>query len=272
MKNLSILVTAMTIAISSQAQHTLEKLWQSDSVLTTPESVRFDPKSKTLYVSNIGDFDKPGSGSISKLDINGKVIANPWIKGLTAAKGMALHNNMLYAAEQNTVAVIDVKKSTIVKRITIDGAEMLNDISVDAKGVIYVTDSRTGKVHKIEKGTVSVFLEGLKGLNGVLWLPDGLYVLAGGSLVKHNTGGNAAVLASGMEGGTDGVELVKENEFIVSCWGGVIYYVKADGTKEVLMDTRDKGINAADIGYDAKNRIVYVPTFRKNSVVAYLLK
>jgi hypothetical protein len=48
--------------------------------------------------------------------------------------------------------------------------------------------------------------------------------------------------------------------------------VNGDGTKQNLLDTREQKINTADIGYDAKNRIVYVPTFWKNKIVAYELK
>jgi hypothetical protein len=48
--------------------------------------------------------------------------------------------------------------------------------------------------------------------------------------------------------------------------------VKGDGTREVLLDTHEEKINSADIGYDSKQRIVYVPTFFRNTVVAYDLK
>ena len=75
-----------------------------------------------------------------------------------------------------------------------------------------------------------------------------------------------------MDGGTDGIENVEGKDFLVSCWGGTVWYVKEDGTKTLLLDTREQKINAADIGYDAKNKIVYVPTFWKNSVVAYQLQ
>jgi hypothetical protein len=75
-----------------------------------------------------------------------------------------------------------------------------------------------------------------------------------------------------MDASTDGIERVKENEYVVSCWSGIIYYVKSDGSKQELLDTRSQKINSADIGYDKTNRIVYVPTFFKNSVVAYELK
>ena len=63
-----------------------------------------------------------------------------------------------------------------------------------------------------------------------------------------------------------------DDEFIVSCWHGTIHYVNSDGTREVLLDTHEQKINSADIGYDSKQRIVYVPTFFKNTIVAYELK
>jgi hypothetical protein len=39
-----------------------------------------------------------------------------------------------------------------------------------------------------------------------------------------------------------------------------------------LLDSREEKKNSADIGFDAKNKIVYVPTFWRNTVVAYQVK
>ena len=74
-----------------------------------------------------------------------------------------------------------------------------------------------------------------------------------------------------MDQSTDGVEMVRPNEFVVSCWAGAVYYIK-DGKVQQMLDTRDQKINSADIGYDSKKMIVYVPTFFKKSIVAYELK
>jgi hypothetical protein len=52
----------------------------------------------------------------------------------------------------------------------------------------------------------------------------------------------------------------------------VIYYVKADGNKTELIDTRAQKSNTADIGFDPSTKTVFVPTFFKNKVVAYRLK
>ena len=124
---------------------------------------------------------------------------------------------------------------------------------------------------KIEKGFVVTLLQNLQGPNGLLAVGSDLLILDKGSLVNL-IGGQLSKVAEGMDPSTDGIEMVKENEYIVSCWSGVIYYVFANGNKQTLLDTRAQKINSADIGYDAKKKIVYVPTFYKNSIVAYELK
>jgi hypothetical protein len=268
------LLTAVFVLLmgTTYAQHSLEKIWQTDSTLNIPESVLYDAKGKILYVANMADSKKPGSGGISKVGLDGKIIKTDWVTGLTAAKGMGLYKNLLYAAELTTVAVIDVNTATVIKRITVEGAKFLNDITIDEKGIIYVTDSQTGSVHQITDGKASVYLENLKGINGVLSVGTDLYVLADGALQKVDAQKNVTTLAKGMEGGTDGVVKVGANEFIVTGWAGTIYYVKADGSTQVLSDTRDKKMSTADLAYNAAEKIIYVPTFAKNSVIAFKVK
>jgi hypothetical protein len=48
-----------------------------------------------------------------------------------------------------------------------------------------------------------------------------------------------------------------------------VYYVTADGNKQTLIDGRNTKMNSADIGIDVKNKIIFVPTFWRNSVAAY---
>lgn len=268
------LFCAVLFAANAHAQHKLVKKWETDSTLKVPESVLFDAGNQVLYVSNIeGNFDeKDGKGSIGKIGLDGKIIATDWVTGLNAPKGMALVKNMLWVADVDEVVAIDIKSGKITNRIKIEGAKFLNDVAADAKGGIYVSDSETKKVHKIDNGKPSVFLQDLQGPNGLLVYKDEVYVLDSGTMNKVGKGKSLEKLAEGLDASTDGIEHVVENDFLVSAWSGVIYYVKGDGTSEKLLDTRDQQINSADIGYDAKNRIVYVPTFFKNSVVAYQLQ
>lgn len=268
----SVLIAA-TVFLSAHlpAQISLEKLWESDTVLYTPESALYDAKAKILYVSNIGDFNKEETGSISKVGLDGKIIQNHWVKGLTGTKGLGLYKNRLYAAEHTALAVIDTDKGVIAERIGIEGAQMLNDVTVDNKGNVYVSDSRTGKVHKIEQGKPSVYMENLNGINGLLSDGKDLYILADGKFLKADGNKNVTVLSEGIEGGADGIVKLGNNEFILTGWEGTVYHVK-NGEKSLLSDTREQKINAADLGYNPSAKVIYLPTFSKNTVVAYKLK
>ena len=91
-----ILLSNIVVMVSSTlfAQHSLEKIWETDSVtLRNPESVLYDSKSNSLYVSSMG------AGTIVRIGLDGKVIKNDWVTGLTSNKGSALFNGLLYTAE-----------------------------------------------------------------------------------------------------------------------------------------------------------------------------
>jgi hypothetical protein len=268
------IVGALGVAASAAAQPKLVKKWESDPSFKVPESVYFDKAGKVLYVSNIDGepWGKDGNGSIGKLGLDGKVIAAEWVKGLQAPKGMALSKGTLWVADLSEVVGIDVAKGTVTGRVPVEGASKLNDLTVDAQGVLYVSDSETKKVHKIAGKTVSTLLEGLKGPNGLLAHGADLFLLDAGTLYQVQADKKLKMLAEGMEGGTDGVEPIKGGGYLVSTWGGVIYHVGADGTKHVLVDTRPAKQNSADIGFDPETATVYVPTFFKNTVIAYSLQ
>jgi sugar lactone lactonase YvrE len=262
------------VVIASAQEHQLIKKWETDTILKVPESVLYDKGSQVLYVSNIdGQPDaKDGKGSIGKVGLDGKIIAVDWVTGLNAPKGLGLLNNTLWVADLDEVAAVNTSSGKIEKRVKIDGAQFLNDITVNKNGMVYVSDTRTKKVYGIEGEKVTTVLENLKGPNGLLIYGDDLYVLDNGSMFKMEKDKTLKKIAEGMDGGTDGIEHVQGNDFIVSCWAGAIYYVKGDGSKEKLLDTQSMKINSADIGYDPDNRIVYVPTFWRNGIVSYQLK
>jgi hypothetical protein len=263
----------LTAPLFAQAR-SLVKKWETPATLKTPESVLFDPAGRVLYVANIDGkepWTKDGAGSIGKVGLDGKVIAAEWVKGLEAPKGMALHGGKLYVADIDRMVVIDVAKGVIAQTIAVPGSQRLNDVTVDKAGVVYVSDMQGLKIYAIKNGQPSVFLEGFKRPNGVLSVGDDFYVLDSGALLKFGKNKQRTTVVEGMDASTDGVEHVQGDEFIVSCWAGAVYHVKG-GEKTQLLDTRAQKVNSADIGYDAKGRIVYVPTFFVNTVVAYELK
>ncbi len=255
-------------------EHKLVKQWETDTILKVPESVLYSAANKVLYVANIDGqpWEMDGNGSIGKVGLDGKIIASEWVTGLNAPKGMGIYGSKLYVADVTVIVVIDTRQGKIIERIPIEGAQGLNDLTVDSKGVIYVSDSKTKKIHRVEKGRATTMAENMKGPNGVLAVGSALYATDAGGLYKVEKGGTLTKIADGMEGGTDGIEAIGNGDFIVSCWAGSIWYVHADGRKDHLLDTREQKINSADIGYDPVKKIVYVPTFWKNNVVAYQLQ
>ena len=267
------LVCFSLVSINAQ-KATVQKLWATDTILKIPESVLVDDKENCLWVSNIDGASngKDAKGSISKLSKTGTPINLDWVTGLNAPKGMAKYKQELYVADLTELIVIDIKKGVIKNKIKVEGSVFLNDVTVNKNGVVFVSDSRTGKVHRIENGIVSIEVENLQGPNGLLSIEDQLLILDRGSLLSVTPGGAISKIMDGMDPSTDGIERVAPNQYIVSCWNGIVYFVAAGAQKITLFDTRSEKINSADIGYDAKNKIIYVPTFMKNSVVAYQLQ
>lgn len=276
MKTKHLLLTTLltTASVISGFSQTLEKLWETEASLPVPESVLFSSQDKVLYVALIDGKpgEKDGKGSVAKVGLDGKIISNSWVSGLNAPKGMGQKGNKLFVADLTEVVEIDTKSGKVVKKHEVAGAKFLNDLTIDSKGNIYVSDSDTKKVHLISKGVESTYLENLTRPNGLLALGSDLLVADAGTLKKVNAKKEITTLAEGMDKSTDGIEEVKPGEYIVSCWAGVVYYVKADGTTKQMLDTREEKSNSADIGYDKAKKIVYIPTFMKNSVVAYQLK
>ncbi len=269
---LTLLLTTGFVAANAQ-DYKLTKVWETDSVLKVPESVLYYAKENILFVSNIDgkSNEKDLKGSISKLGLNGKIINQNWAINLSAPKGMGIFNDLLYVADLTEVVSIDLKTGKVKNRYPVEGSVFLNDITINKTGIIYVSDSRTGKVHQLAGDKVTTYLENQAGINGLLAVEDDLYLLVKGALLKADKTKNLIKVAEGMNESTDGIEQTTDKNFIVSCWNGVIYYVKTDGTKQELLDTRPIKLSTADIGYNAKQKIIYVPTFFGNKVTAYKL-
>jgi len=251
----------ISLAFAANAQnHKLVKLWETDTVIATPESVL--PVGNVLYVSLIDGqpWDADGNGGIAKVQTDGKVLDPYWVHGLNAPKGMATVGNNLYVADISEVAVIDIASGKITKKIKVEGAEGLNDVTATNSGVVFVSDSKKATVWKIENDQPSLYLENMQGVNGLKAVKNELYIASGKSFVKADINKKVTPVAT-MPEGVDGVEPIGNGDFVNTAWGGWIYYVSADGKVETMLDTSPQKKNTADIGYDPAKRIIYVPTF-----------
>lgn len=266
------LVICLIISIGCQAQHKLEKLWETDTVVAVPESVLVDLENNTLYVAQIdgAPWEADGKGAIGKLSLDGKTFNGNWITGLHAPKGMGKYGKRLYVADITDVVVIDIAGSRIEKRIPLAGAATLNDLTVDDNGIVYVSDSRNGNIYRLENDNASVYLTNKPNVNGLKAVGKDLYIFNNRQFEKAGPDKSITPIVS-LDAGGDGIEPVGNGDFLLSVWNGIIYYAYADGRIELILDTRNEKKNAADIGYDVSRKIVYVPTFFGKTIAAYRL-
>jgi hypothetical protein len=264
--------TFVLISSLASAQQ-LEKIWETDTVIAIPESVLPVPKQNTMYVSLIDGpgWAADGKGGVGKMSPDGKQWNGSWITGLNAPKGLAIHGNRLYVADITDIVIIDIKNGKIEKKISPDSAKALNDVTIDDKGIVYVSDSRTGQIWKVENDAATEYLRDQKGVNGLRAVGTDLYIAAGKNFRKADAGKNITEVATLPQGG-DGIEPVGNGDFIVTAWAGYIFYVHKDGKVDTLLETHQQKKNTADIGYDAAKKIIYVPTFNGKTVTAYQLK
>ena len=253
-------------------KHKLTQLWATDQVVATPESVLPDNKTKMIYISLIdGDpWGADGKGGVAKLSLDGKNYDSMWVTGMNAPKGLAISGNRLYAADITNVVVIEISKGKIEKQILIEGSSGLNDITAADDGVLYVSDSKASRIFRLKGEKSELYLDNIPGANGVKAIKKDLYFAKGSALMKADEKKNITQIAD-VGQGIDGIEPVGNGDFLVTSWSGYIFYVYANGTTELLLDTHEQKKNTADIGYDPVNHIVYVPTFFDRRVVAYQL-
>jgi hypothetical protein len=112
---------------------------------------------------------------------------------------------------------------------------------------------KPGKVYRIENGTPSLYLSGFKGINGLRALGNDLYVATSKDVFKVDANKTQTSIGIIDQGG-DGIEPVGNGDWIGSAWAGYIYYMYADGKRDLLLDTHEQKWNTADIGYDPCNK------------------
>ena len=256
----------------------IEEEWATDTIMRTPESVLYDDESDMIFVANIGTFtadSKDGDGFISVLAPDGVVESLKWVEGLNDPKGMGIFDGKLYVADLNEIVEIDIEGAEIANKYPIEGAVFLNDITVNGDGQVYVSDSETDKIHMLENGQVSTWMEdaSLERPNGLLAEDDQMLLASaeGGFLAPIDLD-SMQVQEAWLENipSADGIIKTKDGNYIVSTWSGEVHYVDAKNNQtQKLLDTKDQEINSADIGYIPGQDLLLVPTFNDHRIVAY---
>lgn len=265
------LIMVLFLFAGQASAQKLEKVWETSEEMKTPESVLYHEDKDVIYVANINDnpSEKDGNGFITVLNTDGSVKEFKWVENLSAPKGMAVHDGKLYVADIDELVEIDIEQGVILEKYNAPNAVFLNDVAACMNGMIFVSDTRTAKIHVLHNGDFSVWLEGEP-----FESPNGLFTEGGKLYVGDNNIYEVDVKSKKVKqiiadaGGVDGLEKNNEGEFVFSNWPGRIFIHK-NGENIKLHDSTAQEINTADIDFALKYNWVLVPTFFDNRVVAY---
>ena len=252
----------------------LEPLFLTEG-FAEPEGVAAHPDGGWFISSVGGDAaDKDGNGYVSRIGPDGAVVTARFAEGLDAPKGMAVLDGRLYATDIDRVRIIDAATGASLGDIAIEGASFLNDATV-WQGAVFVSDSRTARIHRLADGAASVWREGedLRGVNGLLGVGDRLYVstMSGGDLFEAASDGGWRRIATGMAN-ADGIGVVSRDVWpgggwLVSSWPGQIHYVAEDGAVTTLLDRQADGVLQNDLSVFGDT--VIVPNMRPGTLTGW---
>jgi DNA-binding beta-propeller fold protein YncE len=221
-----------------------------------------------------------------------------WVTGLNAPKGIAVSNDgtKLYVSDITDLVEIDIASGKIVKRFNAQGSAFLNDVVGDNQGNIYVSDTGTNTIYKLDtnfgnstsSSSLQAWLQSpqLNGPNGLLVdnNQNKLIVVSLGPLSKPGGGievvdlKNKTISSLGKEGSTsplgglDGIEsnAAETQYYVTDNPAGKVYTVNADGTGYVtLIDLHTQG--AADLGAIPGQSTIIIPLMQDNKLIAYKL-
>lgn len=260
---------------------------QLDLILDNPENAYWDKNSQTWFISNLGGekvtIEKDGYGWITRLDKNRKIIATRWVEGLDAPTGMAAFENRLYVGDRGVLVEIDIEQAKIIRKIPLPDAEFVNDVSASFTGDIFVSDTFTDRIYRLDaNGKLEVFIKSSK-----LEYPNGLWV-DGDKLIVATWGPmtNRATFETSRKGTLLKVDL-KTKEIIpvglgkpIANFDGVVkygdYYYGTDWTGGRLLQISEEGdvkellsgfSQFADLGIDPEKGMLMIPEMSKNRFI-----
>ena len=272
---LVVLLISSTYILGQNSEH-VQLQWKTEKILQIPESVLYYAEEHVIFVSSIDGKPntKDNDGFISKINLKGEIIKLNWVEGISAPKGMGIHKGKLYVSNIDQLVEIDIATSKIIKRYEAPDAKFLNDVVVDKYGNVYVSDMETNKIWCLNKGEFEIWLE-----IDDLQHPNGLFV----EKMKLLIGNKGYILSVDLKtkkakkyientGSIDGLVSCGKGSYLISDWAQNVYKVHPKKDKVKILTMGSKNINAADIEYIPEEKLLLIPTFFDNSVIAYKIK
>jgi len=246
--------------------------------LTHCESAVFDANKNIIYASLIGNREN-NDGSIATIDTDGKLINKNFIEALNDPKGIVITKDKLYVSDVTELVEADLETGKIIKRYTLDGIQFLNDVAIDNLGNVYVSDTATSKIYKLDKeGNFKLWLAeaALDNPNGLLIQDNTMYVASwgskpeGGRVSKINMATKSIDSLSTSIGNLDGIRPYDKNRMIISDWNsGIIHLLDYNGNTEQVLKV---GQSVRDIAYIKEKDFLLLPMNKQSRLLFYKLK
>jgi sugar lactone lactonase YvrE len=273
---ISTVMAALLMTLTSHSHaHGLEPV----SGLLTPESVVQAADGK-IYVSEINGFGQDGDGQIRIIDHGKSYVL---VKGLDDPKGLVIIGTDLYIADKSRVLRVSLAQPTAIAEVFLAATDFpkvpqfLNDLSADANGNLYISDSgdilgtgKGGAIYKVTpQRTLSLLLDGT--IDARILAPNGLLADAKGEqllLVDFTSGvlynyhlqtKKLDEVASGLGGG-DGIVKQANGNIYVSDWkSGKVYRVDPQHKVSLIKEGYQ---SAADIALTQDDHHLLVPDMK----------
>jgi glucose/arabinose dehydrogenase/sugar lactone lactonase YvrE len=249
--------------------------------LKNPESVVVGNDGR-IYITQIGEFGKDGDGRVVVLDKDNKV--TPFATGMDDPKGIVSYLNMLFVNDNKRVWRIDNKgKATVFadEKAFPEPPLFLNDICVDEKGVLDVSDSgdlkgNGGAIYRIDqKGKVKLVASGAK--NPAIKTPNGLVMdgmhhllvldFMSGELLRMNVNDGATTkIADGFDGG-DGLAWDNFGKLFITSWkSGKVWGIPRPGEKPIQLASGLE--SAADLCLSKDGKSILIPDMKAGTLIS----
>ena len=269
--------------VKSSLNPRIQEIWSKKISAFAPESALYDDKGEALYVSHFDrqTYSKSNpEGFISKMSKTGYMLDSIWVDGLNAPTGICQWGDKLFVVDRQELVEISIKKAEVQRKYPFpDGTAFPNDITVDNKGNIYISNSDPSAdavdIFTLEKGKIVSWMVSneLSNTNGIFSADDHIFIGSGGGSklysVNLETKETSEIVSFG-SGIIDGVRTLGNGGMIISQWKGLIYYLSPQGDVKLLLDGRGE-FNTADFEYNEELSTLFVPTFLGKELKAFKL-
>src|SRR3989339_1827654 len=237
-----------------------------------PESVLYDVNLSRYLISN------QGYGNILALDASNQLTI--FIDGLTKPRGMYIIDDTLYVADNTYLKAYNLEDGSSLLEFEVPNSQLLNDITTDGEGTLYITDTKTNMVYfyTISNKSIYDFSWGMGTIpNGIIFDNSHLWIvtynspgqlidvdLNNGGITKHTLAGYNLF---------DGITSDGNGSYYISSWGdmlgsaGLGKILKLDpNNPSIITEFRTGFSGPADIYYNPIKNELAGPNYSGDNV------